>query len=349
MFSSISLTDDTVKNGPPVKPLDRIKLFSPDEWEKFVEEWLSTLKSKYLKVDRLGGSGDKGRDVVATINQSGDWVNYQCKHYDHALYPSDIWLEIGKLVYYTKIGDYTYPSKYYFVAPQGIGTSVYDLLNNPNTMKRKILEKWDKNCKNRITRNGSVHLDKSLKEYIDKLDFTIFSYVKPLELIEQFKKTNNYTAWFGNGLPERPKNNEPPKEPSERETTYIRKLLDAYSDFKCFKVSSLLDLKDQELIEHFMDSRIEFYCAESLKRFSRDTLPSGVFERLQNEIYNGIKDELRRKHTDGYEKVLSVTKTSKLIQIDSHPLKSCLSINDRSGICHQLANDRENVKWVKDE
>jgi hypothetical protein len=91
---------------------------------------------------------------------------------------------------------------------------------------------------------------------------------------------------------------------------------------------------------------LEFYSAEALRAFSRDTLPPGAFEELQNELHGGIKEELRGAHSDGYRRVLSVVKTAKLLPITDHALQERLSTHDRGGICHQLANDGK-VKWVK--
>jgi hypothetical protein len=51
---------------------------------------------------------DKGCDVVG-IPQVGslEWANFQCKHYDHPLMPSEVWVELGKVCFYTYIGDYS--------------------------------------------------------------------------------------------------------------------------------------------------------------------------------------------------------------------------------------------------
>ena len=49
-----------------------------------------------------------GVDVAAFLKSpqfSDGWHNYQCKHYDHSLYPSDIWVEIGKIIYYSHQGE----------------------------------------------------------------------------------------------------------------------------------------------------------------------------------------------------------------------------------------------------
>jgi hypothetical protein len=91
---------------------------------------------------------------------------------------------------------------------------------------------------------------------------------------------------------------------------------------------------------------VSFIAPKPQRAFSRDTLPPGAFEELQDELYGGIKDEIRGVHPDGYRRVLSVVKTAKLLPVTDHALKERLSIFDRGGICHQLANDGK-VKWVK--
>ena len=75
------LAADVVASGLPVHPEDRVRLFSPDQWECFVQEWVDSLRDEYELVERCGGAGDMGRDIIATVrggNGAGD--NYQCKH-----------------------------------------------------------------------------------------------------------------------------------------------------------------------------------------------------------------------------------------------------------------------------
>ena len=67
----------------------------------------STLESSYHGIKRFAGAGDKGIDVVGFIssNQFSDgWDNYQCKFYDKPLTPTDIWVEFGKIIYFTYCG-----------------------------------------------------------------------------------------------------------------------------------------------------------------------------------------------------------------------------------------------------
>jgi len=100
-----------IRSGPSIPPIERIKLFSADQWEAVVDEWASSVPA-YGLVERAGGAGDKGCDVIAIVDPSdpdGEWDNFQCKHYDHPLAPGDIWVELGKLCYYTHIGEYSIP------------------------------------------------------------------------------------------------------------------------------------------------------------------------------------------------------------------------------------------------
>lgn len=72
------LAVDVVASGPSVHPEDRIKLFSDTQWELFIQEWVSSLRDEYDLVERCGGAGDMGRDVIATVKGgNGVWDNYQ--------------------------------------------------------------------------------------------------------------------------------------------------------------------------------------------------------------------------------------------------------------------------------
>lgn len=127
----------------------------------------------------------------------------------------------------------------------------------------------------------------------------------------------------------------------------MRCLLDAYSDHLKRAIAAPTDLEAEKILkEHFCDSRVEFYSAESLRSFSRDTLPPGEFEKLQDEVLAGIRDEIRADSQSGYTRVLAVVKTARALQLSGHALNSRIGIRDRGGICHQLANDNK-AKWVK--
>ncbi|MCL0196150.1 hypothetical protein M2T54_29220, partial [Klebsiella pneumoniae] len=107
--------------------------YSPDEWEGFVEEWAYyCLTTKYEHVLRFSGAGDMGIDVAGFVGDErllGVWDNFQCKHYGNAIRPSDVWVEFGKIIWYSYKGEYTVPRRYYFVSPRGAGTSLSRLFS----------------------------------------------------------------------------------------------------------------------------------------------------------------------------------------------------------------------------
>ena len=341
------ITPVTVASGQMIPAIERIKIFSPTQWEEFVLEWVDSLRGKYIRVDRCGGAGDMGRDIIATCKDDDSlWDNYQCKHYSAPLTPSGIWVELGKLVYHTHHKHFTYPRRYCFVAPQGAGTKLSNLLKRPGDLRSALVDNWDMYCKHSITTVGEVVLDQLLRGHLDGLDFSIFDAIPPLRLIDQHAETRWHVARFGGGLPARPAAATPPAELAMNEATYVRQLLDAYSDHLKRPVADLDDIGTTDhLKEHFSDSRIEFYSAESLRAFSRDTLPPGEYEKLKDEVHGGIRDQVRASHPDGYSRVLAVVATARALQLTDHPLIICLSVRDRGGVCHQLAND-DKVRWT---
>lgn len=68
-----------------IAPIDKVHIMDEDSLEQFTLEWLfGCRKMKYSSIKRIGGAGDKGRDVVGYYSDGA--VNYyQCKHYNTGL------------------------------------------------------------------------------------------------------------------------------------------------------------------------------------------------------------------------------------------------------------------------
>lgn len=330
--------------GQHIPAIQRIKLFSPGDWEEFVEEWLTVIKEKYHSFERLGGAGDQGRDVVGFLSDPSKsdyiWDNYQCKHYDHALMPSDIWSELGKVCYFTYLGDFPVPNNYYFVAPLGVGTTLSNLIRRPSELKKKLIENWDSYCKDKITQKCSINLVGDFFEYVKNFDFSIFDKIAPLKLVQDHQTTRFHTARFGGGLPERPELEPAPEAILDYELPYIEKLLKAYSSdcegefgkIECLVVTG-------KYYNHLRRSRESFHQAEQLKNFSRDVLPPGIFDLFKAEIFSGTIDIAEEDHKSGFSCVKAVEKEARNIAITSNPLSLCSHGNDRVGVCHHLANE----------
>ncbi|WP_246782798.1 ABC-three component system protein [Wohlfahrtiimonas chitiniclastica] len=339
-----------VQSGVPIPKPTRVKFFSPEEWEVFTEEWASSLKNTYAHIRRFGGSGDMGIDIAGFCSDQrfeGVWDNFQCKKYDHPLRPSDIWVEIGKIIYYSYKKKYVPPRHYYFIGSQGIGTSLEKLLGNPTELCSKMIENWERYCLNEITSTESIPLDGALKDYFDSFNFAIFSSKSVVELIELHSKTPFHSVRFGGGLPVRPSPILPPVDPTKDESLYIRYMLDAYGDSLGENLADISSLEFySDFKKHYLRQREYFYHAESLKNFARDTVPDGTFRSLQDEVYHGIIDTCEDVHTNGFERMKATINQATIIATTSNPLVSSIKTQDRKGICHQLAND-DRLKWVE--
>lgn len=345
-----AVTAAQVATGPVIPPQQRLMTYSPAEWEGFVEEWAYYgLKNVYKHVQRFSGAGDMGVDVAGFVDDKrlmGIWDNYQCKHYDHAVTPGDVWAEFGKVIWYSFKGEYAAPRRYYFVAPRGVGTSLGRLLANAAKLRDELIANWDKHVKDKITSKRAVPLDAALHAYVDKFDFSIFDAKTALQLVDDHRATPVHAARFGGGIPSRPAAGKPPAAVASGESRYVTQLLGAYGEHTSTTVADPSDIPQPKLKDHFRRQREAFYEAEALRVFARDNVPAGTFESLQNDIYDGVIDIHDQAHLDGYQKVCAVTQAAQQVQITANALITCTNPKDRHGICHQLVND-ERIWWKK--
>jgi hypothetical protein len=344
------LTANKINFGDRVIPIKKVGLFSPDVWEEFTEEWLDTKSADYIESERFGGAGDMGRDIVAYKSDKKikgyKWDCYQCKHYTTSLMPTQVYVEFGKILYYTFKNEFPIPDNYYFVAPLGVGTSLSALLQDEKKLKKAVIDNWNGYCKKKIS-SVEILLEGNFLDYVVKFDFSIFDKINVKTIIEEHKDHNNHLTRFGGGLPDRERLDESkiPDEVQKNEASYVNQLYEAYGSHSGIKYKSYNDFKSERNYSgHFKRSRINFHYAEQLRNFSRDSLPLHTFEDFQNEILSAVIDISESDHSDGFARVKQVEKEARNIIISSNPLKDVSLVNDRSGVCHQLANDNK-LKW----
>ena len=260
---------------------------------------------------------------------------------------ADVVAEVGKLLYHASQGAFLLPDEYFFVAPQGPGTALFNCIQK-GTLKQELLARWDKECSTTIAKGKTIPLA-AVQVTIDTFDFARVTVLPPLRIIAGHQQTKYYAIRFGGGLPSRvlpiPK---PPASVQLIEHGYIKKLLDAYEDEKKapFPTVAAVQVGAPELAKHLDRSREQFFSAESLRAFSRDNVPTGTFEELQSEIFDGVQDVYEDQgHTSGYQRVRKTVQQARLLPITGNPLLGVMHNNDRAGICHQLANDDE-MTWV---
>ncbi|MCC3243808.1 hypothetical protein LG047_00460 [Methylocystis sp. WRRC1] len=350
--SGTAVSAAQISQGPIIAPVARIKLYNADEWEAFTEEWaFYSLKKTYQDVVRFSGAGDKGVDVAGFTDGNGFngvWDGFQCKHYDKPLTPGIAKPEIAKVIWYSFNGDYTPPRAYYFLGPQGIGTKLNTFLKKPESLRQEVKSTWDKDCRTKITDTQEVPLEGDFLAYFEKFDFSIFKAKQPLSMIDESRQHNPFHAGrFGGGLPPKPIPGAPPGTIGADESRYVEQLLSAYADHKKEPVPSPAALeKWTGLKNHFNRQREAFYHAETLRVFVRDKVEPGTFERLQDEIHAGVVDTCDGPHGDGYQRVCAVTKAVQDLQLTANPISPIAQVQDRHGICHQLANE-DRLKWTE--
>lgn len=342
----------SILHGPLTEPIVQLQSYDPAKWERFIAEWaVGCLKEKYSTVWKSKGSGDRGRDVAGFFSEpisQSDWDNYQCKHYTEPLTPSDVWSELGKLIYYCFTKVYRPPKSYKFVAPKGIGGKLLGLIEKPDELRSGLIAAWPKHCEKSIVKGQSFVLEGDLRKYLDAFDFTIISFLEPQHLIESHSDTKWHATRFGGGLrKQRPKPPSPPAELAEIEHTYAKELKEAYKDQEK-KEMTLGDVIGHSIYgEHFKRQRENFYEAESLKRFAEETLADAArYEDLEQQIFDGVIDVVESNHVNAFDKVKDALKTAKTVQISDHPLSGQLRPSDRGGICHQLVN-KLRFKWKR--
>jgi hypothetical protein len=339
--------------GAPVDPLVRLASFDDTEFERFIWEWVrGYIAHRYAEVQHRGGAGDKGRDIVAWLDDSSAasrrWDLYQCKRYKDPLTPSDFLVELGKLCFYTHRKDYSTPRQYFIVSPKGVGNTLQDLIDDPPKLRVRLIEKWDDWCLEKITATGPVALVGDFRKHVEGFDLSIVKTLAPATLIEQHRETKDHLAVFGSSFKPRPLAQTPPADVAPKETMYVTSVYEAFADHLNSPVLSVQDFTQHtHLAQCFSHARECFYCAESLKEFSRDNLPDDrEFGNLCNQVHQGVTPTLNKLHKDGYEKLVDVSERVVFLPITSNILVTEMEPNDRVGLCHQLANEGK-IRWVK--
>jgi hypothetical protein len=290
--------------GIQLVPVRRLRAFPPDDLENVVRHWLHEgIRGKYHRLIRFGGPGDKGRDVAGyTSAEPGcEWDNYQCKQYDKKLTPALIWPELGKLVYWVTEGSYTVPRNYLFVAPLGISNPTRELLDDHDRLRAGLAKNWGTSCANLCP---YTEIEQVLQSFAFAFDVATAE-----DIVDGLEGTAIYPVFFGGGLSKpRPVDTPPPSEVAAHELTYITRLVEAYDDHCPHGVSDLdAASAHEEYGPHLRDSRRDFYCAESLREFSKDVLVEpDDFESLQEQVYDGVKYTILREFSTGYDRVLAV-------------------------------------------
>ncbi|WP_395858067.1 ABC-three component system protein [Arachnia propionica] len=67
---------------------------------------------------------------------------------------------------------------------------------------------------------------------------------------------------------------------------------------------------------------------------------------MQSDVYSGVIDTAEAEHATGMDRLRAVLTQSGQLDLGAHSLISVSRMEDRQGICHQLAN-ADRLTWVK--
>lgn len=331
-------------------PLKRLYGMDEDEYEELVQVWVySCLKAdgQYAQVHRVGGAGDKGRDVIAYLDDTYSKFDlYQCKHYENELVYSDLYGEIGKLLTYTYKKTYPVPQHYYIACPKGVAQSFRDLLQDgAKDLKENILKDWDDKVVAKVGKTYGIKLDVTLRQYIKDFDYSIIKEINPLDFIDTFREKGStyYFCYFGGGLSNIKKTKlEVPAKPAEEERNYISNLYDAYSEHAKEVINEDNIATNGKYNSHLTRSRSIFYAAEEIRLTSRRSTPpdSDEFDELKRQINTFVDNTYNEDYDDGFTKVKKVEeKAGEYKHAESLLIGQFLDSNAKQGICHHLSNE----------
>ncbi len=342
------LSPQVALSGAPVEPLKRLQILTDEEFERLVEAWADRLSGRYPFVARLAGAGDEGLDVVGftTVRKFLDvWDAFQCKRREQPLTPSDVIVDIGKVIWYVSKGHYSCPRAYAFACNRGIGTKLNKLLGNAEKLKAHVSAHWASHISTEITGTQVVALDGAVANTFDSFDFSIFGTLKPTQILADLAGTAYYLKTFGGGLPQRPHTSSIPDEILAHEMVYVEKLRSAYETSAGKPLPDISHITNsRRLSRHFELQRRAFYSAESLREFSKDTVPAGTFEAMQQDVEDGIHPILAKRFETPLDRLNETLAQAVQLPLTNNPLVAVCTNSDRSGVCHQLAND-DRIDW----
>ena len=334
-----------------IPAIDKVHMMDEDSFELFTQEWLyGSKRTQYVSISRIGGAGDKGRDIIAKC-ATGEVDYYQCKHYNAPLMPSEYYQELGKLCYYTFTKEIAVPRHYYIVASHDIGPALVGFLADHKELKKALITNWGNYCEKKITKSNVVKLEGQFLTYVEGFDFSIVEHYPIAKVIDEHLQTIYGNIRFVGQRLQRPEELEPSLKFDIDELAYIAALLEAYSDELKINIDTVKALEAYEhYSQHFSRQRKDYYKAETIRRFVRDTLTdSREFDVLKSDVYDGIIDVHERQYENGYQRLIADLQQATMVNTSKSLLDSKLHFigsGERKGICHMLANEKK-VKWVK--
>lgn len=330
-------------------------VFDADDWEDFTVEWVHALGlwegRPYVRVQRMGGAGDRGADVAACLSPqgtAGEWHCYQCKHYVKPLGQSDAFPEMVKIFTAKVLGVYELPTRYVFVAPK-IGTGLDRLLLNPPQLKKEFFTAWDEEPP-KLGTKLTPEVRTAVEDLARETDFSMFEARNLDEILELHATTPHHARRFPQRLKPRPAADPAPPDQEAHEAVYVRKLLDAYNAKHGLALETLQQAREHAKVKgHFSRQREAFFHAESLWRFAQESVPEATYEAIETDLHDAVVEIEDRDYDHGYARLEAVLDAAVIHKPNpANILAPVVKVIDLKGMCHRLANNHR-LTWCKEE
>jgi hypothetical protein len=315
--------------------------------ERFVRDWAALKSDDYHEVRRYGAAGDLGRDVVGFLTSKrhqGPWHNYQCKQYVQRRVPYNAGLiELAKTLYHADANDFTFPERYFFVAPHGLQRNLEVLFDKPDEFRSVLIAKWDKVCAKQIVEKQTIPLTQQLRNKISAYDFGCVSRIDIDQMIAYPRAQLALHMHFGADPGPAPIGTAPAVI-APLELQYISQLVEAYTSRSGIEFASpecVLD--DATHGVHLRMQRERFYDADFFKRYYRDNTASDVLPTFEKDIEHGIFDVYSSSHKDSLARIDAVMAQAATVHT-SGPLASHARVSVKQGVCHHFANEGR-LRW----
>ena len=313
--------------------------------EQFVREWAAVMTQKYVEVQRFSGAGDMGRDVVGFLTAArhqGPWHNYQCKQFGRSLQTAPALRELGKILYFSDLGEFTAPTRYSFVAPRGVNRNLERLIFNPGELRDAMMAKWDEYCAPKIVAGQIITLSGTLRTLVENFDYSSVFRISLHDILADDAAKPVLAKRFGSD-PGPPPRGIVPADIEPRELPYVSQLVGAYGDRDGKAYVSHSSVTDHvKHGPHLKNQRERFFEADAFGRFYRDNTFEEELDALHDEIYHGVIDKHGEAHVDALHRVDAVMGQAATVQ-PAGPLARHARVPVKQGICHHLVNDKRLV------
>ncbi|WP_105416713.1 ABC-three component system protein [Neorhizobium sp. T25_27] len=318
----------------------------PPELEDLVKKWLARLKSDYVDFEQVSKSADMGRDAVGFLSQARydeEWHNYQCKQLSKPLGKGRFVLELGKIFHYHCAGEFTLPTKYIFVAPNGGVGDVKKLIARPSKIASYLIDHWDEYCLDDISDTVPSPLTDEIRAAIAGYDFSNVDLWKASELVERPQMRAVMMDHMDIDPGEAPTlaDEDVPIEAAEFEYAYVSQLVGVFGEHRGIDFADLTAvISDPEFGPQMALARRRYLEHRLFGLHYRDSLFEKYILQVDRDVHDRVVDHYYQMNRGPkYDRLAKLMSEASAATVSGPFGKhNRVTASVRQGACHHFAN-----------